>query len=32
VSLNLAGQIHEQIRNLPPGTRISGLTINGQNT
>ena len=32
VSLNLAGQIHEQIRNLPPGTRFSGLTINGQNT
>jgi len=29
VSLNLAGQIHEQIRNLPPGTPISGLTING---
>lgn len=27
VALNLAGQIHEQVRNLPPGTPISGLTI-----
>jgi hypothetical protein len=27
VSINIAGQIHEQIRDLPPGTRISGLRI-----
>ena len=27
VSINLAGQIHEQIRDRPPGTRISGLRI-----
>ena len=32
VSLNPAGQIGQQIRNLPPGTRISGVTITGQNT
>jgi hypothetical protein len=29
VSLNIAGQLHEQIRNLPPGTRISGFTFDG---
>jgi hypothetical protein len=27
VAVDLAGQIHEQVRNLPPGTPISGLTI-----
>jgi hypothetical protein len=27
VSLNLAGQLHEQIRDLPPGTPITGFTI-----
>jgi len=27
VSLNIAGQIHEQVRDLPPGTPISGITI-----
>jgi hypothetical protein len=27
VTLNIAGQLHEQIRNLPPGTPISGFTI-----
>jgi len=27
VTVNVAGQIHEQIKNLPPGTSISGLTI-----
>lgn len=32
VGLHLAGQIHEQIQNLPPGTRISGLTINTEST
>jgi hypothetical protein len=29
VGLHIAGQIHEQVRNLPPGTRISGFTIKG---
>jgi hypothetical protein len=28
VGVNLAGQIHEQVRNLPPGTAITGITIN----
>ncbi len=27
VAVNLAGQIHEQVKNLPPGTPITGLTI-----
>ncbi len=27
VSLNILGQLHEQVRNLPPGTRISEFTI-----
>jgi Domain of unknown function (DUF1851) len=27
VAVDLAGQIHEQVRNLPPGTPISGITI-----
>lgn len=27
VAVNLAGQIHHQIRDLPPGTRISGVDI-----
>jgi hypothetical protein len=27
VSLNILGQIHSQIRDLPPGTPISGITI-----
>lgn len=27
VTVNIAGQIHEQIKDLPPGTKISGLTI-----
>ncbi len=27
VALNIAGQIHEQIRNLPPGTKISKIKI-----
>ena len=26
VAVNIAGQIHAQIRDLPPGTRISGFT------
>lgn len=29
VAVNLAGQIHEQIRGLPPGTPITGFTIGG---
>jgi|SRR5205809_5734784 len=27
VSLNIAGQIHDQVRNLPPGTKISNIKI-----
>jgi hypothetical protein len=27
VALNIAGQIHEQVQGLPPGTNISGLSI-----
>ena len=27
VAVDLAGQIHDQVRNLPPGTPISGITI-----
>jgi hypothetical protein len=27
VTVNLAGQIHGQVRSLPPGTPITGLTI-----
>ena len=27
VAVNLAGQIHDQVRNLPPGTPISEITI-----
>jgi hypothetical protein len=29
VALNLAGQIHRQIRELPPGTKITGFTVEG---
>jgi hypothetical protein len=32
VGLNIAGQLHEQISDLPPGTRISGLTLAGDST
>lgn len=28
VATNIAGQIHEQIRDLPPGTPVSGVTLN----
>ncbi len=31
VSVNIVGQIHDQIRKLPPGTRISGVTVDGRN-
>jgi len=27
VGINILGQIHEQVRNLPPGTRISGFSV-----
>jgi hypothetical protein len=27
VAVNIAGQIHEQVRNLPAGTKIGGLTV-----
>ena len=27
VSLNIAGQMHDQVRRLPPGTRITGVTF-----
>jgi len=30
VWLSLTGQIHDQVRNLPPGTRISGFTLDGR--
>ena len=29
VSVNLAGQLHQQIKHLPPGTKISGFTFSG---
>ena len=29
VAVNLAGQLHEQTRNLPDGARISGFTVEG---
>jgi hypothetical protein len=30
VSLHILGQLHKQVRALPPGTRISGITIDGK--
>ncbi|MGH9125022.1 MAG: hypothetical protein ACRDZ8_09905 [Acidimicrobiales bacterium] len=27
VAVNLAEQLHSQVRTLPPGTRISGVTL-----
>ena len=32
VGLSIAGQLHEQISDLPPRTRISGLTFAGDST
>jgi hypothetical protein len=32
VGLSIAGQLHKQISDLPPGTRISGLTFTGDST
>ena len=30
VSMSIAGQIHDQVRKLPPGTPISGITVDGR--
>jgi Domain of unknown function (DUF1851) len=30
VALNIAGQLHRQVKDLPPGTQISGLTIDSE--
>lgn len=30
VYLSLQGQLHQQVKELPPGTRISGFTIDGE--
>ncbi len=30
VSINILGQLHKQVRNLPPGTPITGVTIDGR--
>jgi hypothetical protein len=30
VSLYIAGHLHAQVRDLPPGTQISGITIDGK--
>jgi hypothetical protein len=27
VSLSIAGQLHDQVRNLPPGTKVSGFKV-----
>jgi hypothetical protein len=27
VSINVLGQLHQQVREVPPGTKISGLTV-----
>jgi hypothetical protein len=32
VDLSIAGPLHEQMSDLPPGTRISGLTFAGDST
>jgi hypothetical protein len=29
VKVNLAGQLHDQLRRLPPGTKISGVSFDG---
>jgi hypothetical protein len=29
VGVNIAGQLHEQVRGLPPGTAIEAVTIDG---
>jgi hypothetical protein len=30
VSLNIAGQLHDQVRHLPPGTKIKGIKVDGK--
>ncbi|MCB1236348.1 MAG: DUF1851 domain-containing protein [Verrucomicrobiae bacterium] len=30
VAVNIAGQLHEKVRNLPDGARITGFTIEGE--
>jgi len=30
VALNIAGHIHDQVRGLPPSTKISGFTIDAE--
>jgi len=30
VSLNIAGQLHDQVRHLPPGSKIKGITVDGR--
>jgi hypothetical protein len=30
VSLNLAGQLHNQVRHLPPGSKIKGIQVDGR--
>ena len=30
VALHLSGQLHQQVKDLPPGTMISGFTVEGQ--
>lgn len=30
VALDIAGQIHEQVRKLPPGTKVSGISLDGR--
>ncbi|MEY2524222.1 MAG: hypothetical protein QOJ66_2787 [Ilumatobacteraceae bacterium] len=30
VALNLAGQLHGQLRSMPPGSKITGFTVDGQ--
>jgi hypothetical protein len=32
VSLGIAGQIHDQVRRLPPGTKFTGLTVDEDQT
>jgi hypothetical protein len=30
VYLSIQGQLHRQVKDLPPGTKISGITVDGQ--
>ncbi len=29
VAVNIAGQLHQQVKDLPPGSKISGFTFGG---